>query len=103
MLAWIFFFALIAVAYLFWNKQQQARLLASKVVRKHCELQDLQLLDDTLLLDGFSVKKRKGGGWLLLRSYRFEFSSTGDERYAGMIQLAGRRVEQLELDTHRMH
>lgn len=103
MLGWIFFFAILAVVYLFWNKQQQARHLASDVVRKHCAMQDLQLLDDTLILDGFSIKKRKGGGWLLLRCYSFEFSSTGDERYRGMIQLAGRRVEQLELDTHRMH
>lgn len=102
MLGWIFFFSLVAVLYLFWNKQQQARVLALKVVRKHCEQQGLQLLDDTLLLDGLQLRKR-GVGWRLIRCYRFDFSSTGDERYAGQIHLAGRRVEQLELDIHRMH
>ena len=44
MLGWIFFFCIVVVMYLFWNKQQQARILASNVVRKHCELQGLQLL-----------------------------------------------------------
>ncbi len=102
MLGWIFFFCIVVVMYLFWNKQQQARILASNVVRKHCELQGLQLLDDTLTLDGYQLKKR-GGGWALMRCYHFEFSSTGDERYSGSILLAGRRVEQFELDTHRMH
>ena len=102
MLGWIFFFCIVAVMYLFWNKQQQARVLASKVVRKHCELQGLQLLDDTLTLDGYQLNKR-GAGWALIRCYHFEFSSTGEERYAGSILLAGRRVEQLELDTLRMH
>ncbi|MFC3680906.1 DUF3301 domain-containing protein [Bacterioplanoides pacificum] len=102
MLAWIFFFSLLVVLYLFWNKQQQARGLASAVVRQHCDRQGLQLLDDTLTLDGYQLKKRRAG-WLLMRCYRFEFSSTGDERYQGVVVLAGRRVERLELDTHRMH
>ncbi|WP_419810294.1 DUF3301 domain-containing protein [Bacterioplanoides sp.] len=101
MLGWIFFFALVAVLYLFWNKQQQARVLALQVVRKHCEQQNLQLLDDTLLLDALRLRKR-GAGWRLIRCYRFDFSSTGDERYTGHIHLAGRRVEQLELDAHRI-
>ena len=101
MLGWIFFFTLVAVLYLFWNKQQQARGLALSVVRKHCELQGLQLLDDTLVLDGYQLKRRSLG-WSLLRCYQFEFASTGDERYCGSLLLAGRRVERLELDTHRM-
>lgn len=102
MLGWIFFFCIMAVIYMFWNKQQQARVLASGVVRKHCDLQGLQLLDDTLTLESYQIKKR-GAGWVLMRSYHFEFSSTGDERYSGSVLLAGRRVEQLELDTHRVN
>lgn len=101
MLGWIFFFTLVAVLYLFWNKQQQARALALSVVRKHCQLQGLQLLDDTLVLDGYQLKRRSHG-WSLLRCYQFEFASTGDERYCGLLLLAGRRVERLELDTLRM-
>ena len=115
MLGWIFFFACVALGYLFWNRQQQARLLALQSVRRHCQQEDVQLLDDTLVLERIRIRRipslqlvkgegrSQPGGWRLVRTYRFEFSSTGDERYQGLLTLIGRRVAKLELQAHRIH
>lgn len=101
MLGWIFFLSLLALLYLFWNRQQQARIKALSAVRRHCAEEDVQLLDDTLQLVSMAVRNGPGGR-RLHRTYRFEFSSTGDERYEGQIILAGRSVIGLRLQTHRI-
>ena len=102
MLGWIFFLSLLALLYLFWNRQQQANMQALKAVRRHCQEEAVQLLDDTLELE--AMRFRRGpGGWRLHRNYRFEFSSTGDERYEGRVILAGRHITGLRLAAHRIH
>ncbi len=102
MLGWLFFLALMALLYLLWSRQQQARLHALKAVRRHCQEEGVQLLDDTLELTG--MRFRHGpGGWRLQRHYRFEFSSTGDERYRGQVILAGRHITGLRLQAYRIH
>ncbi|WP_430459667.1 DUF3301 domain-containing protein [Thalassolituus sp. LLYu03] len=102
MLGWLFFLTLLALVFIFWNRQQRATQLTLQAVRRHCSEEDLQLLDDTLELTG--MRFRNGpGGWKLHRNYRFEFSSTGQERYQGRVILAGRRIIGLRLDAHRIH
>ena len=102
MLGWLFFLTLLALVFIFWMRQQQAKLMTLKAVRRHCQQENLQLLDDTLALTG--MRWRNGpGGWKLHRDYHFEFSSTGDERYDGRVILAGRRIIGLQLQAHRIH
>lgn len=115
MLGWLFFLTLLAALFLFWSREQQAKLQALALVRRHCQQEDVQLLDDTLMLESLRIKRlpklavvggsnrARPSGWQLLRRYRFEFSFTGDERYAGELILAGRRLLQLQLAPHRMH
>lgn len=101
MLGWIFFLSLLALLYLFWNRQQQARFMALNAVRKHCAEEDVQLLDDTLQLSAMAIRNGPGGR-RLHRTYQFEFSSTGDERYQGQVTLAGRTLIGLRLQAHRI-
>ncbi|WP_320821200.1 DUF3301 domain-containing protein [Thalassolituus sp.] len=94
--------AVFAVFYLGWSRQQRARSLALGRVRRQCEADALQLLDDTLILESMRFKWRKDNTPVLSRCYAFEFTSTGDERYAGYIQLEGYRVTSLQLMPHRV-
>ncbi len=115
MLGWLFFLTLLAALFLFWSREQQAKLQALALVRRHCQQEDVQLLDDTLMLDAWRIRRlpklalvgadsrQRPSGWQVLRHYRFEFSSTGDERYQGELVLAGRRVWRLQLQAHRIH
>jgi hypothetical protein len=94
--------ALFAVLYLGWSRQQRARSLALSRVKRQCEADALQLLDDTLILESMRFKWRKDNVPVLCRCYAFEFTSTGDERYAGYIKLEGYKVSLLQLMPHRV-
>ena len=87
---------------LWWNAQG-IKQIALAAVKRHCEQMDVQLLDDGVVLRGFWLKRDKSGNVRLWRSYNFEFTSTGNERYQGRIILLGRRVEDIHLQAYRMH
>ncbi len=115
-MGWIFFLALLAVGYQIWPLQQKAKESAVTAVRRRCQQEGLQLLDDTLVLERMRVKRPgRGQGRLqavgesgkastlpvVVRTYRFEFSSTGDQRYKGLITLQGRKVASIEMEPYR--
>ena len=87
---------------LWWNAQgvKQAALAAT---RRYCKKMEVQLLDDVVSLRGFWFKRNKRGALQLWRSYNFEFTATGDERYGGQIVLIGRQIESIELAPHRLN
>jgi hypothetical protein len=94
--------AVFTLLYFAWSRQQRARSLALSRVKRQCETDALQLLDDTLILESMWFKWRKDNIPVLCRGYAFEFTSTGDERYAGYIQLEGYRIASLQLMPHRV-
>ncbi|MEE8057973.1 MAG: DUF3301 domain-containing protein, partial [Pseudomonadales bacterium] len=77
--------------------------IALQVTKKYCKKMDVQLLDDGLVLRGFWLKRDSRGSIHLWRSYNFEFTSTGNDRYSGQIILLGRFVENIHLDPHRLN
>jgi len=94
---------LICGAMLHWWKAQQIKELALHAVRKHCKELELQLLDQSIALRGFWLKRASDGRIRIWRSYVFSFSSTGDDRYEGRISLLGREITGLQLQPHRMN
>ena len=96
------FAGFLSFAMLWWNAQG-AKQRALESTRAYCKRMDLQLLDDVVALRGFWFKRDRGGRLHLWRSYNFEFSSTGSERYQGRIILLGFSVESIELEPHRLH
>lgn len=93
---------LATVAAYFWHAHA-IRELALGVARKRCRELDVQLLDDTVVLRGLWVRRGEGGRLQWWRSYLFEFTATGDDRYPGSIEMLGRRVIALELAPHRLN
>ena len=95
---WLFLCLVLAFIYLIWGMRQQRRQQALQYLRRYCQQQALQLLDDTLVLEQWSVKSG-----LLTVKFRFEFTSTGAERYCGFLILQGRRVTSVDLAAYRSH
>lgn len=87
---------------LWWNAQG-VKHIALTATKNHCKKMDVLLLDDGVVLRGFWLKRDARGHLRLWRSYTFEFSSTGHERYNGQIILLGRFVEDIHLDPHRLN
>jgi hypothetical protein len=94
--------ALIATAAYLWWYGRGLKDAALKAAKRYCQKQQLQLLDESLVLDKLQMSRDERGHLCLQRRYRFEFSATGDERYQGTIALTGKRIIRIELQPHRM-
>jgi hypothetical protein len=84
----------------FWWQSDKIKGLALSFVYQYCKDQNLQLLDQTMVLKGLWPYRDDQGSLRLRRRYGFEFTSTGQERYEGIISLAGMRMLSLDLDAH---
>lgn len=60
------------------------------------------MLDGYVALNGIGLKRNKAGKISLRRSFLFEFSSTGNERYNGNVLMLGRKVESIYMDPYRI-
>ncbi|HLT63311.1 MAG TPA: DUF3301 domain-containing protein [Pseudohongiella sp.] len=83
-----------------WWLSRDAKTVALMYAAQRCQELDLQLLDQTIVLQK-SRLRRSDSGWLQWRrEYSFEFSSTGHERYKGRLTLAGHQLLGMEMDPH---
>jgi len=99
----VLLFGALAVIGVFWWQSQAVKELAFQATRNHCANMGVQLLDDSVVLRGFWFKRDAGGSLRVRRSYLFEFTSTGDERYHGGTVMLGARVETIQLAPHRLN
>jgi len=89
--------AALGVAAWFVGDSLAAREQALRRIRAACAELNVQLLDDTVAVA--SLAPARGGGRLCLRRlFRFEVSTRGDDRCAGVIALRGRSAEYLRLE-----
>lgn len=73
---------------------------ALSLVRQHCKHADVQLLDESIVLNRIRLGRTKAGRWGVVRRYGFEFTVTGERRYHGSIQLHGAQLLGIELAPH---
>ena len=55
-----------------------------------------------MVLRGLWPIRSKEGSIQLRRRYHFEFTSTGEVRNKGIIELAGRKIQDLKIEAHIM-
>ncbi|MFM8332573.1 MAG: DUF3301 domain-containing protein [Candidatus Methylumidiphilus sp.] len=75
-----------------WSDGMKAREAAILAVRRACEEEGLQLLDETIALVRMRLNRSERGTVAWARVYQFEFSDTGDNRRQGSVHLLGMRV-----------
>lgn len=93
-------FALAAGAGLFWQGRQ-VHEIAVRLTRRHCEREEVLLLDETVSLKKLRLRRDAHGRLRLWRLYTFEFTVTGGERYNGETRVIGARVASVTLPPHR--
>ena len=98
----IFMILLFAAGFLYWQSTQKVREIALAATIRHCHEMELQMLDGYIAWHAIALKKDRRGKVHIRRSYVFEFSSTGAERYNGIITMLGRRVETIQLEPYRI-
>ncbi len=102
MLTEILLIAILLLIYLYWSTSMQAREIALNATLRQCKKLDLQLLDQCVALRGFWFKRNHQGKMCAWRSYTFEFSSTGEERYHGLIILLGHQIQSIQMQPYRI-
>ncbi len=96
----LFFISVLLCMFFYWSNAMKAREIAFRAVKTYCNKMDLFLLDEYVALNGQWLKRDEHGKLKVWRSYQFEFSSTGDERYAGKAIMLGRQVLSIQLDPY---
>ena len=92
----------LAVLGWFWFDSLRALEVARNAGRRACKDADVQFLDDTVASIGLALVRDDSGRRVLRRTYRFEFSETGDTRLEGKLILYGNRVESLTMEPYRL-
>ncbi|MGZ8224623.1 MAG: DUF3301 domain-containing protein [Methylobacter sp.] len=98
----IILISLLVLGFLYWNKSQQIKEIALSATRAHCLAMGVQMLDDYIAINTLGFKRNKAGKMQMQCSFVFEFSSTGDERYNGRIDMLGHRVESIYMEPYRI-
>ena len=80
----------------------KAREIAFMAANVYCQKMNVFLLDEYVALNGQWLKRDEDGKIKAWRSYQFEFSSTGDERYHGKLIMLGRKVIKIQLEPYRI-
>lgn len=93
---------IILFGFWYWSSAKVLQEQAYQAVKQHCQSLQLLMLDDYVAFHSIFIQRDDLGRLRLLRSYRFEFSSTGNERYNGTITLAGRQSCKIQLEPYRI-
>lgn len=86
----------------FWLHSLRILELARDTARRACLKEDLQFLDDTVASVHLALARDDSGRRTLRRTYRFEFTETGNSRREGQIIMLGERVESLTMEPYRI-
>jgi|SRR5690606_7559058 len=94
---------LLAAAAAWWWRGYAVKETALRATRLHCKAMDVQLLDESVAMRGLWLKRDASGALRIRRSFEFEFTSTGDDRYHGCTVMLGLRLESIQLQPHRLN
>ncbi|TQV69905.1 DUF3301 domain-containing protein [Exilibacterium tricleocarpae] len=83
-------------------RAQGVREIALRAAKRHCDEMEVQWLDGSVALRKVGLARNARGRLCLARAYLFEFTSTGDERYFGSVDMVGHQVRTVQLQPHRL-
>lgn len=86
----------------FWLHSIRIIELAREAGRRVCKGQDVQFLDDTVASIKLELVRDANGRRALRRTYRFEFSETGNNRREGCVVMLGGRVESVTMEPYQI-
>ena len=92
--------ALIVGAIFLWTDSLRARERAVAAGRAACQRYNLLFLDDTVAFARLRLARNEDGHLRIARTYRFEFSDTGNNRRHGAILMLGGQLLDVQLEPY---
>ena len=86
----------------FWFDSMRALEIARNMGKHACRDAHVQFLDDTVANIAMTLARDKSGRRMLHRTYRFEFSETGNTRLEGRLILLGDKIESITMEPYRI-
>lgn len=96
------FLLLLAALGWFWFSSLRALEVVRNVGKRVCSDADVQFLDDTVASIAMVLARDKSGRRVLRRTYRFEFSETGNTRLEGRLILLGDKIESVTMEPYQI-
>ena len=98
----LLFLLLLAALVWFWFDSLRALEVARNTGKRACSDANVQFLDDTVASIALVLARDKSGRRVLRRTYRFEFSETGNTRLEGRLILLGDQIESVTLEPYQI-
>jgi len=99
-----FIFLLFLVIFIFyWLDSIRAKEIATKYASNECKKVLLEFLDDTVVIKKVRLRRNTRGQIAIYREYQFEFTSTGEYRYKGLVRLLGKYLIDIEMEPYKFH
>jgi hypothetical protein len=86
----------------FWFDSVRTLEIARNAGKRACNDAKVQFLDDTVASIALALVRDNSGRRMLRRTYRFEFSDTGDSRLEGRLTVLGDKIESVTMEPYRM-
>lgn len=86
----------------FWFDSLRALEVARNGGKQACNDAQVQFLDDTVSRISLTLARDQHGRRVLRRTYRFEFSETGNTRLEGQLILLGDKIESVMMEPYQM-
>jgi hypothetical protein len=94
--------AVLGLGFWFWLHSIRILEIAREAGRQACNRMDVQFLDDTVASTKLALVRNTYGRRVLRRTYRFEFSETGNSRREGKVVMLGDRVERVAMEPYQI-
>jgi hypothetical protein len=98
----LLFLLLLAALGWFWSDSMRALEIARNTGRNICSNANVQFLDDSVSSIALALVRDNSGRRVLRRTYRFEFSETGNSRLEGQLILLGDKIESVTMEPYRI-
>ncbi|MDD5472242.1 MAG: DUF3301 domain-containing protein [Sideroxydans sp.] len=86
----------------FWLHSIRILEIAHEAGRLICKQTGVQFLDDTVASTKVQLARDDNGRRILRRTYRFEFTETGNTRREGEVVMLGARIESVTMEPYRI-
>lgn len=86
----------------YWLHSIRILELPREAGRRACPREDLQFLDDIVASTKLALARDDNGRRLLRRTYRFEFTETGNNRREGEVIMLGEGVELVTMEPYHI-
>lgn len=84
-----------------WFNSLRALEVARNAGKHACNIAQVQFLDDTVAGIALALVRNESGRRVLRRTYRFEFSETGNTRLEGRLTLLGTKIESVTMEPYQ--